>query len=34
MPANDREILIAFGKNKQDDLATANTAAAWCAWAS
>ena len=27
MPANDREILIAFGKNKQDDLATANTAA-------
>lgn len=26
MPANDREILIGFGKNCQDDLATANTA--------
>jgi hypothetical protein len=27
MPANEREILIGFGKNCQDDLATANTAA-------
>ena len=26
MPANEREILIGFGKNCQDDLATANTA--------